>query len=310
MAGFNRRALLKRFGAGVASSAIPGGTGVGNAAKIFAGLGDSVGSAMKSIRVDCGIFANGVEMIKDGVYKFKRGWLDDLGSADLYKYLGVGDNELKEINNARRAQAELSRDRRWDGGEYKWQDQNKKNEYDRLDRSIENRFKKLTISDEEIGEVIAKTKDGSWGGGVSSMENAVHWMKKNGADSKSLLRSLKSYVKMAGGAKKVMEEIQKYLEYNEASIDDILQIPGVRDVLPELDEIFVKNYKDTRRRYEDEDEDEDGDDDDYGRDLEPDWYDRNEADSFRKTKERFHESRIRRIHCFTEGYRSLVGGMG
>ena len=47
MAGFNRRALLKRFGAGVASSAIPGGTGVGNAAKIFAGLGDSVGSAMK-----------------------------------------------------------------------------------------------------------------------------------------------------------------------------------------------------------------------------------------------------------------------
>ena len=304
MAGFNRRALLKRFGAGVASSAIPGGTGVGNAAKIFAGLGDSVGSAMKSIRVDCGIFANGVEMIKDGVYKFKRGWLDDLGSADLYKYLGVGDNELKEINNARRAQAELSRDRQWDGGEYRWKDQNKKNEYDRLDRSIENRFKKLTISDEEIGEVIAKTKDGSWGGGISSMENAVHWMKKNGADSKSLLRSLKSYVKMAGGAKKVMEEIQKYLEYNEASIDDILQIPGVRDVLPELDEIFVKNYKDTRRRYDDEENEEsevlydepERSEDDYGRDLEPDWYDRNQIDIFRKSKERFHESKTRKTN--------------
>jgi len=303
MAGLNRRDLLKRVGAGVASSAIPGGTGVGNAAKIIAGLGDSVGSAVKSIRVDCGIFANGVEMIKDGVYKFKRGWLDDLGSADLFKYLGVGDNELKEINNARRAQAELSRDRRWNGGGYKWQDQNKKNEYDRLERSIENRFKKLTISDEEIGEVIAKTRDGSWGGGISSMDNAVHWMKKNGADSKSLLRSLKSYVKMAGGAKKVMEEIKKYVEYNEASIDDILQIPGVRDVLPELDEIFVKNYKDTRRRYDDEDEDviDSGEDikgsgDDYGRDLEPDWYDRNQIDIFRKSKERFHESKTRKTH--------------
>jgi hypothetical protein len=37
----------------------------------------------------------------------------------------------------------------------------------------------------------------------------------------------------------------------------------------------------------------------------PDWY-HDSPDPFVKTKERFHESRIRKIHCFTEGYRSLV----
>lgn len=37
----------------------------------------------------------------------------------------------------------------------------------------------------------------------------------------------------------------------------------------------------------------------------PDWY-HDSPDPFSKTKERFYESRIRRVHCFTEGYRSLV----
>jgi len=80
-------------------------------------------------------------------------------------------------------------------------------------------------------------------------------------------------------------------------------------VLPELDDVFIKDYKDTRRRYEDEEDEEDEafdvDADPYGRGQELDWYDKSD-DPYLKTKERFHESKIRKIHCFTESYRNLV----
>jgi len=135
MAGFNRRDFLKRSGAGAASSVIPGGGEVG---KALAGLGDpvkaagAVSSAMNKMRVDTGIFADGVKMIRDGVYKFKNGWLDNLGTKDLYKYL-IGDRGAKEIANVSDLLRELKRNGfRWEGGQYVWDDPKKKAEYDRL----------------------------------------------------------------------------------------------------------------------------------------------------------------------------------
>ena len=306
MAGFNRRDFLKRSGAGAASSVLPGGGGVG---KALAGLdpvkaAGAVGSAMNKIRVDTGIFADGVKMIQDGVYKFKNGWLDTLGTKDLYKYI-IGDRDAKEIANVSDLMRELKRNgSRWEGGQYAWDDPKKKAEYDRLDRSLENRLAKVTITDEQIGEILARSEDGA--ASIGSVDGAVHWMKKNGANDKSLLKVMRSYVQYYGGAKKVMDSIRKYVEFDEANIDDILEIPGVRDVLPELDEVFIKDYKDARRRYEDEeDEAFEADTDPYGRDQELDWYVKSD-DPYLKTKERFHESKNRKIHCFTESYRYLV----
>ena len=315
MAGLNRRDFFKRTGAGAASSALPGGGGLD---KVLAGLGDpvrtagAIGSAFKKLSVDCGIFADGVKIIKDGVYEFKDGWLDTLGSPDLYKYIGLSDKVIKEIKNIREMQKELrrsgfGRDSSSDFN-HSWHDLKKRDEYNRLERSIRNRLKKLTITDEEIGEVIAKSEESAWGGGISSADSAAYWMKKNGASPESSFRFLKSYVKAAGGAKKVMEQIRKHIEWDQSRMDDILEIPNVKDVLPELDDVFLKNYEDTRFRYEDEeeeDEDEESEEiydeperseDDYGRDLEPDWYDRNQIDIFRKSKERFHESKTRKTN--------------
>ena len=302
MAGFNRRDFLRRTGAGVASSAIPGGTGVG---KVLAGLGDpvsAVASAVGSIEVDPDIFKNGIEMAKGGVFIFKPNVLNTLGNTfadtDFLKYLGIGDDEAKEIEKTYERIRSLTRNRRAASKQ-------DLDEAARLTRSLNNRLRKVTITPEGVGDLLGKSDSY-----LDEVNTAIYWLKKNGADSKTLLKTFRSYTAAVGGAQKVLSAYS--WQKDDGAIGEILEIPNIEEVIPEWDKEFRDSYNQNRQnRPEQSDEILDepaGIGDDYGRDLEPDWYDRNEGDTFRKTKERFYESKSKDIHCFTEGYRLLVEG--